>query len=368
MRRTQERPITYPELLVGGPMSGVLDMVLRRGSDPVDAHAMAERVQFVKENLAVQLPESRANLDAYLYWALHRWDRAGSPIFTMDGDLAWAIANTEPPMTTFDLLPEVPVDGMYVSMPPVFDIGDDEIGRHRIEGFFMTVNDIYVPVDGRPADGPVTMIGPDEAHKYRVKRGITVVGVGEDHAPNLSERIAAGLGWQRDDWVVYFNLVPGEALYIDAGPQGVAELTRVVSNFLYLLQNTTELREEADPPRPDCVGNDRKARRERERQNRKGRSAYPHRVWHLSTLERGKVTADPDAPVADNPQRKVSGHVVLGHIHRYWVLDPSGRRSLGTREVATKTRGTRTYHLVAKWLLPYVRGEGPVAQARVRVR
>ena len=370
MRR--ERPVTYPELIQAGPMGRVLEL-LRKGSDPSDAHEMAERVHIMAEMLtpggkSTQGGTRRSNLDAYIYWALHRWDRSGCPVFTMEGELAWAIAHTEPPMTTFDLVPDIPINGMYVSMPPVFDIGDDTIGRHRVEGFFLTVNDIYVPKDKSHADGPIIMIGSENMDRFEKKRSITVVGVGEDKNPDLSGRIDRGEGWNRDDWVVYFSLVPGESLYIDGGTQGVGDLTRVVSNFLYLLQNTTELREESDPPRPDLAGADRKSRRERERQHRKGRSAYPHRVWHLSTLERGKVPADPDAPVTDNPKREVSGHIVLGHIHRYWVVDPAGRRVLAKREVTTKTRGARTYHLVAKWLLPYARGEGPVSSPRVLVR
>jgi hypothetical protein len=348
-------------------MGKVLEL-LRKGFDPIDAHEMAQRVHIVSDMLGLNDEPRRSNLDFFLYWALHRWDRSGCPVFTMAKELAWAIANTEPPMTTFDLLPEIPVDGMYVSMPPVFDIGNDEVGRHRIEGFFLTVNDIYVPKDKKPAGDPIILLNEQDESRFVRKRGITIVGVGEDKAPDLSGRIDRGEGWNRDDWVVYFSLVPGEPLYIDSGTQGVADLTRVVANFLYLLQNTTELREDADPPRPDMAGADRKARRERERQHRKGRSACPHRVWHLSTLERNKVHSDPDAPVVDNPKRKFTSHMVLGHIHRYWVLNPTGRKSLGTREVNTKTRGLRTYHLVARWLLPYVKGEGPLVSPRVLVR
>jgi len=359
-----QHPVTYPELIMGGPMGRILG-ILRKGSDPPDAHEMAQRVAILGTMAG---KEERTHLDAYLYWALHRWDRAGCPVFTLEGELAWSVAHTEPAMTTFDLLPHIPVDGMYVSMPPVFDIGDDEVGRHRVEGMFLTVNDIYVPLDGTVADGPVTMIGDDEKHRYRVVRGITVVGVGEDKSPDLADRLERGEGWNRDDWVVFFSLVPGMPLYIEGGPQGVAELTRVASNLLFLLQNTTEIREESEPPRPEFAGDDRKARRERERQHRKGRSVHPHRVWHLSDHERGKVPADPDAPVEHNPCRTVSGHLVLGHIHRYWVLDPAGRKSLATRTVKIKTGATRTYHLVAKWLQPYVRGEGPIAAPRVLVR
>ena len=367
-----ERPVTYPELVLNGPMGHALQ-VLRKGIAPRDANEMAERVAILRQ--MTDAGEKGASLDMYLYWVLHQWERNNRPVFAVEGELAWSLAHTEPPMETFDLLPEIPIDGMYITLPPVFDIGDDEVGRHRVEGLFLCVSDVAVPTDGSHASGPIQLIGPENASKFTVKRGITVVGVGEDKAPNLPQRLEENLGWQRDDWVVYFNLVPGERIYFNNGKsahgqQGVEALTRVVTNFLYLLQNTTEMRQEQDPTQPDLVGDDRKARRERERQYLKGRSVQRHTVWHLSTLDRTRTPAafDPDAPTITNPTRKVSGHTVLGHIHRYWVVDLAGRKSLSTREVVTKTRGTRTYHLVAKWLLPYVKGEGPTLQTRVLVR
>lgn len=357
-------PITYPELVLGGPMGRVLDM-LRSGSDPIDAHEMANRIAIMRKMSGNREAD---HMSPYLYWALHRWERSGCPVFTLEGELAWSVAHTEPAMATFDLLPQIPADGMYVSMPPVFDVGNDPSDPYRIEGMFLTVNEIYVPLDGSQSDGAITAISESDRHMYRVVRGISVVGIGEDKAPDLADRIERGEGWKRDDMVVFFNLVPGMPLYVRGGPIGVAELTRVTSNLLFLLQNTTEIRESAEPTRPEFVGGDRKARRERDRQHRKGRSVHPHRVWDLSEHDRGRIPADPDAPVQPNPPRTVSGHVVLGHVHRYWVVDPAGRKSLGTRTVTTKSGATRTYHLVAKWLQPYVRGEGPAAHPRVLVR
>lgn len=360
----KDRLLSYPEIIMAGPMRKVLDL-LRSGDDPIDAHQMAQRVHMVKSATTADANWTSFNLDSYLYWALHKWERSGCPMFTMDGELAWAITHTEPPMATFDLLPEIPVDGMYITMPPVFDIGDDESGRHRIEGIFLTVNEILVPLDGRRAPGPIARVTPEERQDFFSVRGITVLGIGEDKAPDLHGRIARGEAWKRDDWVVFFNLIPGQPLFDgEEGPTGVQDLIKVVSNLLYLLQNTNSMREEAEPHRPEFSGTDRRARRERERHQAKGRSVYPHRVWHLSTLDR--------TPMEDESKvlsgRRVSGHVVLGHIHRYWVLDPAGCRSLGTQEVATKTKGTRTYHLVARWILPYVRGEGPPSSPRVHMR
>lgn len=367
MRRLSERPITYPELVLSGPMGNILD-VLCTGTVPESAQEMAQRAYLMRKMAG----HHESNLDALLYWSLLKWKQSHSPVFTLGCDLAWAIAHTEPPMKTFDILPEVPIDGMYVHVPPVIDIGGTDDSRRRIEGFFLTVNNISVPIDGHIADNPLSEIPSEELRNYRSCRGITVVGIGEDHAPKLADRIAQGKGYQRDDLVLYFNLVPGLPLYVD----GVEDpLTRMVTNLLYLLQNTTELQEQVEPARSDIQGTDRKARRERERWQQKGRSACHHRVWDLSSTSRQRVI-DPDAPGESGEpgepggatQHTVEGHVVMGHIHKYWVLDPAGQRSLATREVQTKTRGVRQYHLVAKWLQPYTRGEGPVAEPKVLVR
>lgn len=360
MHRLSERPITYPEIVLPGPMGNILD-VLCKGSAPKSAQEMAQRVHLTRKLAG----HHESNLDALLYWSLFKWKQSLSPVFTLGCDLAWAIAHTDPPMKTFDILPEVPIDGMYVSVPPVIDIGTDD-SRRRIEGFFLTVNNISVPLDGHIPDNPLSEIPSEELRNYRSCRGITVVGIGEDHAPKLADRIAQGKGYQRDDLVLYFNLVPGMPLYVD----GVEDpLTRMVTNLLYLLQNTTELQEQLEPVRPDLQGTDRKTRRERERWQQKGRSACHHRIWNLSSTGRQRII-DPDAPDAPEGEsaHTAEAHVVMGHIHKYWVLDPAGQRSLATREVQTKTRGVRQYHLVAKWLQPYIRGEGPVAEPKVLVR
>ena len=360
MRRLSERPITYPELVLSGPMGKMLD-VLCKGTVPETAQEMAQRTYLLRKMTG----HYESNMDALLYWSLLKWRQSHSPVFSLGCDLAWAIAHTDAPMKTFDILPEVPIDGMYVSVPPVIDIGTGD-ERRRIEGFFLTVNNISVPIDGHISDNPLSEIRSEDLNKYRTCRGITVVGIGEDHAPKLADRIARGEGHLRDDLVLYFNLVPGLPLYVD----GVEDtLTRMIANLLYLLQNTAELQEQLEPSRPDIQGPDRKARRERERWQQKGRSACPHRIWDLSGTSRQRVI-DPDAPDASEgtTPHAVEGHIVMGHIHKYWVLDPAGQRSLATREVQTKTRGVRQYHLVAKWLQPYTRGEGPVADPKVLMR
>lgn len=355
MRR--DRPVTYPELIVDGPSGRALS-ALCLGYDPSDINEMVYRVGELSSVLAgPRANDDQVQSDSYLYWALHRWIRSGHRTFTMDGELAWAIAHTELPTTTFDLLPEIPVDGMYVSVPPVFEIGDNANGWYRIEGFFLTTNDIRVRNDGSAPTTPLVSIGPSDAHLYDVRRGVSVVCVSEDKSPDLAARIDRGEAWSRDDWLVYFNMVPGHPLPVGDWIGGSSRVSTFVTTLLYLLQNTTELSVESDPDRPEFVGSDRRARRERERQHRKGRSVHPHDVWHPSTP--GRIAHDPEAPVEPQHRRKVSGHVALGYIRMYWVADPVGRKSLETREVTTRTGETRTYHRVAVWVRPYVRGEDP---------
>jgi hypothetical protein len=343
-----ERPITYPELVLKGPMRDTI-AALRGKIDPDDAHVMAARAVILRESVG----QNWDPIDTYLYWALHRWDRAGSPVFAVDGDLALGLVNTDLPSSTFYLPPEVPVDGMYVVMPPVFDIGSDGQGMYRIEGFFLTVSDIYVPVDGQPVPSSV-LVGVNQ-DAYRVVRGVTVVGIGEDRAPELARRLDRGEGWKRDDLVVFFNLVPGMPIQVGASVTGSDALARVVVNLLYALQKTGDIREVADPPRQEFKGADRKSRRERDRQHWRGRSVLAHRTWKASPV-RGRTIPDPDAPVVPALVPTVDGDTVRGHFRQHWVSDPGDRPVLTTREVSTRDGGTRTYHLVTQWLPPYERG------------
>ena len=350
------RPVTYPELTWQGPASEIID-TCRAAKAAESVQRMGALIHAMCEKLG--MPYSP--LGTLMHWSLHQWDKAKRPLFVLDGDLAWALTNTEPPMERFELLPEIPVDGMYVVLPPVFDMASST-GIHKVEGLFITANDVAVP----PSDYkylPTPPVPDKDGHVIR--RGLTVLGVGEDISPGLVERLDSGKGWMRDDALIFFHLVPGMPLYYNADTvQGTTELTRVVVNLLYLLQHTKEIHPSKDPDTGVAPGGDRKARREQEREAKKGRSHIPHTVWKLSTMERKASTKSVKVDGEDTVKRSVKGGIVLGHIHHYWVVDPKDKKVVATKVEATKTHGDRTYYKVAKWLLPYMRGEGGTQEPR----
>ncbi len=350
-KKPSRRPATYPEICLAGPV-GVLQEALCAQGKMRDIHDMARRM----DNLSLLQSERTNKTDLFVQWSIYQWVNNKKPLFVLEKELAWALSNTEPPMEKFDLLPELPIDGMYVCLPPVFDLDGGATGNHKVEGLFLTKNEVLVPKDGTILEGPASMVDPERLSDFDIIPSITILGVGEDK--NKSSKS----GWLRDDAIIYFSLVPGKPLYLDNDKHlGVVELTRVVANLLYLLQNTHELLSEKDPALPSSLlGDSRSARRERERDLDKGRSCLPHTVWKLSSLERKPPK---DSEPGTEPEQKMRGHIVLGHIHNYWVLDPGKSKSLSTKKVSTKTRGERIYHLVSKWILPYVRGEGPVEHA-----
>lgn len=350
--KREYRQATYPEICLAGPV-GELQRLLVNQGEIRDIHDLASRIGALMQS-GQQFHENKTEL--FIQWSLHQWQKSNKPVFVLEEDLAWSLTHTEPPMENFDLLPEIPIDGMYISLPPVFEIYSGQEG-FKIEGVILTRNEVLVPKDGSIPSGPLALLNTDDLSGYDILPSITVLGIGEDKRPPNKNRDS----YLRDDLVMYFSLVPGKPLYQQVGGSpdgGLPELTRVVVNLLYLLQNTKELTQEQDPPLPDSLqGNTRTARRERERHLKKGRTGLRHIVWKLSSLNRERATCKV-AP--DSPDRKISGHIVLGHIHRYWVVDPKDNKVLQTKTADPQTKGFRTYHLVAKWILPYRRGEGTI--------
>lgn len=353
------RPVTYPELAMQGPASDIIETCRVSG--------YAENIQRMGALIYAMCQKTGlpyAPLGTLMHWSLHQWDKMGRPLFVLDGELAWALTQTEPPMTRFDLMPDIPIDGMYVVLPPVFDMASST-GTHKVEGLFITTNDVVIPPsDYKHLPSPPV---PDKDGQV-VRRGITVLGVGEDIAPGLVERLDSGKGWLRDDALIFFHLVPGLPLYYQSETvQGTAELTRVVVNLLYLLQHTKEIHPAKDPTTGIGSGNDRKSRREQHRESKKGRSYIPHTVWKLSTMER-KASRPAMVEGEDAVKRSVQGGIVMGHIHHYWVVDPKDKKVVATKVEPTKAHGDRTYYKVAKWLLPYVRGEAGTEPRTVSIR
>jgi len=358
MKKKELRALSHPELCWPGMAGRTVQTVRDVMGEVEDVHAVGSAIA------TLGLPASPS--DMVLVWALHCWEKNHKPLFYLDEQLAWALANTEPPMDTFDLAPTLPINGMYLLLPPVFEIENDQTGMHKVEGMDLTENPVLVPKDLN-APRPHGLIPTDQtdAH-FDVVRGITILGVGEDKSPDRKEKIRTGMGWMRDDALLFFHLVPGKPIYfaVDGLPHdldGSVPLARVVVNLLYMLQNTREIRQVTDDPRPELRKEDRSARRERERERAKGRSVLPCTVLKLSSFE--KPLPPHRAEGGTQLKRKTRGHIVLGHIHHYWVRDPQGLPVLDTR---VTEHGT-TLVKIAKWLLPYLKGAGPIADKNVRL-
>lgn len=281
--------------------------------------------------------------------ALYSWLIHNQPMYILDEDLAWALINTRPPMTDFDLLPKVPVSGMYVVIPPCFSIYNNQSGEHKIEGFYLTENLVRCYADPARRREKVEREDVLDLNDYIQEPAITVVAVGEDKQAEYASKNNLA---PQDDALFTFHLLPGEPLKLENVTQeqlGHQELVYMVTNLLYLLQRTkgqiTEIREDFVP---SLRGDDRKSRRERERENAKGRSVLAHTILRLSEKAKASQKAS-----SSGGEKDMARHIVAGHIHSYWVSNPEDQPVL-----AVKGEEGKQLHLIHKWLLPYWRGSG----------
>lgn len=312
---------------------------------------------FLKERGIPQQPT-----DGVLIYALAEWTKNGCPLYLLDAPLARALVHTTPPMETFDLLPKVPVSGMYLSLPPIFSLHNDETGLHLVEGVYLMEDDVLVwerktgGIDPRScqrrSNEEKRAMFEDPSLRLVPRRGLTFLAVGQDRRQSTTLKDA----WCRDDALVNCHIAPGVPMdpYYHDGWAGTAEMFRLVMNLIYLWQTTHHVATRVVPGRT-FEGKDRAIRREKERfaANRKSASGYT--LLHLDHHEaKAASTARALTEVVSTAER--ARHIVAGHIRRYWVLDPGEARVMETKEVHGKTR-----HAVARWMLPYWRGSGEVA-------
>jgi hypothetical protein len=329
----------------GAPPGIVIDAVIESGIEVRSSGDM--------QNVLSRAGWTRQVTDGPLAWALLHWKRGGRPIFVMDEDLAWALVNTEPPMENFDLLPVLPANGMYICLPPIFAIENLETGQHRIEGVYIVEDIIAIPQQTETQPGTLIKLGTDG---FETVPGITIIGVGEDKS---TQKVPA---WVRDDALLTFHLAQRMPLmsWKSRILDGTTELLRLVVNFLYILQNTdgiSQVRKEVTLPK-------KMRKRDPRKFDSDPRSVLPYTVLSLMKEERSKEKQSQGSKDGESG-RTVKGHIVLGHVHHYWVKDNGvGLKKLGERQ---NTKGTKLA-LVAKWLRPYHRGQGPAGPKTVSVR
>jgi len=286
--------------------------------------------------------------------ALYNWHANQRPKYVLEEELAWALVNTRPPMENFDLLPRVPVSGMYVVVPPIFHIFNSESGQHKIEGFYLCENLVRCHADSAKRGQKIDETTP--LADLVQQPGVTIVAVGEDKQAGYADKNSLA---PVDDALFTFHLLPGGPLKVgEMAPEqlGHQELVYMVTNLLYLLQRTKgQITEIIEDLAPHLRGEDRKIRRERERENAKGRSCLPHTILRLSE----KAKASQKSSGTGGTEKDLARHIVAGHIHSYWVSNPEDQPVLSTKE-----EGGKKKHLVHKWLLPYWRGSGDAASSK----
>lgn len=343
------RSTQHPEKYLLGADRIVAYLLGVFGGQPVSAEEMGTLLLIIAEEQGKGDRMDRTQI--LTIHALYSWLIHNQPMYIIDEDLAWALINTRPPITEFDLLPKVPVSGMYVVIPPCFSIYNTQSGEHKIEGFYLTENLVLCHADPARRRENVKREDVLDLDDYVQEAGITVVAVGEDKQAAYASKNKLA---PQDDALFSFHLLPGEPLKLENVTQeqlGYQELVYMVTNLLYLLQRTkgqiTEIREDFVP---SLRGDDRKSRRERERENAKGRSVLAHTILRLS--EKAKASQKTSG-AKNGAEKDIARHIVAGHIHSYWVSNPEDQPVL-----AVKGEEGKQLHLIHKWLLPYWRGSG----------
>ncbi len=347
MGKTALRKTQHPEKYMRG--AALLIEAIRRiyGST-----ASAEDVGQVVLSIAHAMgsPQMAEHTQVLSISSLYTWCMNNMPMYVLEEELAWALVNTRPPMETFDLLPRVPVSGMYVAIPPIFTIYNNQSGHHKIEGFYLSENLVRCYAD--PAKRRQKISDDVDLDELTQEPGVTIVAVGEDKQADYADKNKLA---PVDDALFTFHLLPGDTLRLGdvaVEQDGQQELVYMVTNLLYLLQRTkgqiSEVREEAPPY---LKGDDRAARRARARENEKGRSALSHTILRLS--EKAKA-AQKASSAKSGTEKDIARHIVAGHIHSYWVSNPEDQPVLSVKE----GDDGKKKHLIHKWLLPYWRGSG----------
>lgn len=259
------------------------------------------------------------------------------PIWVLDEDCARALAETDPPVDRFtteviqDRL-KLPFPCLFLSMPPIFSLRD-ETGDHAIEGIYLAED--RASLDALHPDGVPTIL---------------FVGVGRC---NGTYRLSDG-SLELDDCLRSFLLGAGISLEFLGEESDALSIARLGVNFLLALHSGYLQTETVRPIVP-------KNATKRDKRERRGEMFEPHTVVRLGAKARRAQRAS----LHEGTGSKVThrAHLVRGHWHAYWVSDREGHVSLEEKE---GKHGT--LHRIAKWIFPFVRGEGEVKNPKYKVR
>ena len=348
MRKYTPRQQVHPEVLSRDVMHQQIASLVQRARSSVnssgDMQLLLERIGSDDTTVGAQM------------WAFLRWKEEGRPVYYVEKELAETLSKTEIPFSVFNLKLELPTDGMYVSLPPIFEVENRETGMHDVVGAYIVLDKLAVRVG---EDGELDFHVPDVVEErtvvdvrdegFRLIEGITVVGVGR--AKNVFK---IGGAQFLNDAIISAHFAAGQPIteHLKSTFGGYSSLVRTTLNLLYAMQNTRSVVQERAVPelsKKALKRGEAKALKELEAE---GRTVRPYTILSLSRTVR---TVQPGTRGASSPAgtRKLTGpKFVSGHFHRYWVLDPAGEKVHETKDGVAGT-----LHLVEYLLAPYIQGE-----------
>lgn len=201
-------------------------------------------------------------------WAMIQWIKSQKPIVVLDEYAAWSLSHRDPPW--MELPPKVHLSGVYgayVTLPPVFEVRNDESGMHAVEGLYLFEDHVYRDPSGKTKSRIVRLPQPEaERQGVRLERvvGFVVVGKTKPLTDAQKKSLPKGMSpeWvdlmyeQGNDaiqWGCIGKDTNLERLFAEAkelGLDGFSEGVKLGLNLLYLLgHGSTELHQEAVVPR-----------------------------------------------------------------------------------------------------------------------
>ena len=357
---------TYPERMLDTPHM-MLVKAVERFPDVTSAldttRAILTLIPGSKDKLVHPVTGAILDPTPLVTWGLIQWRKSHRPIYVLDADLAYALANTEPPEDAFDELLRLPFDGLYVAVPPVFTVYNEDTGDHPVEGFFLMNDSGKEDAECRPTHS-VTIISVGSA-----KKGAVV----EEGVRRMYESIGREeLADELNDALQYSPIYPGEnplkTRFSKEEHNGLRLCTRIAVNLLMALHSTKRITaKKKDPPKLP-TSSSKRAKLER------NWSTLPYTQLSFTKLtgmgeeEAKEREAKQTIRAEGNERAKVRAHIVPGHWNRYWVTKKKvGPNDKPDGEQTDATTGETLYR-VRRWLLPYIRGEGKVEPPTIRVR
>jgi hypothetical protein len=293
------------------------------------------------------------------------------PIFwELDVALASAMLATDPPedpgLSEFRL----PHPAIWVSVPPIFDVWNDETGFHKVEGFYLAED--WVPSrkkllqhisagDVQLHDESVSRSdlmeafnkGIHESPESILERAILVMIVGESRTDPVKDKIVVeGQAFEvvtRDDALISFWIYTE-----DPSRQQQEKLPhsdsarRTVTNLLMAIQADYITQERVVPKKP-------KSPKKVARASRRGASFSEYSVIRL-----GKRYAADNAPSRGKGGKpgEQRDRIIRGHWAHYWVLGENVGHQV---QLAIQPReGKAPLFKIRKWIKPVIIGNPPI--------